>query len=297
MLRQLVIGLLFAMLWASAAVATKFGIITADPLILANIRFILAGGGMLLFAYLVRRGENRMPAGKEWLHLAIFGFLNTTVYLGCFVIAMKSVSAGIGSLSTATSPLFIMIISALWMKRALKWYEIVGMLLGMTGVGIATWPLLQNSHATVGGILVLMFGMFSVSVATVYYARIKWNLSNVVINGWQVFLGGLLFIPITFFFADFGRTQLDLRFWLSVGWLIIPVSVVALQLWFYLVRKDAVRASLWLFLCPVFGFLYSWMLLNEPVTWFTLAGTLLVIGGLYLAQREKFKATPQNRST
>jgi len=297
-MRQLVIGLLFALLWASAAVATKFGIKVADPLILANVRFFLAGGGMLIYAYLIRKGQHTLPGGKEWLHLAIFGCLNTTVYLGCFVIAMKAVSAGIGTLATATNPLFIMVISALWLKRPLKWYEIAGMLLGMAGVAMATYPLLLDSHATVGGVLILMLGMLSVSVATVYYARINWRLSSLVINGWQVFLGGLLFIPITAFFANFEATHFNAQFWLSVGWLIIPVSVVALQLWFYLVRKDAVRASLWLFLCPVFGFLYSFILLNEPITWYTFAGTILVIGGLYLAQQEKFRkqtTIPQNQ--
>lgn len=289
MIRQLVIGLLFAMLWASAAVATKIGIHAADPLVLGNVRFLIAGGGMLLFAYLGQRGKHRLPQGKEWKQLLIFGTLNTTVYLGCFVISMKYVSAGIGSLAVATSPLFIMIISAFWLKRRLKWYEVAGMILGLVGVGIATWPLLQNSHATVGGIAILLFGMLAVSVATVYYARVNWELSKLVINGWQVFLGGLLFIPITATFANFSETQLNATFWLSVGWLILPVSVVALQLWFYLVSKDAVRASLWLFLCPVFGFFYSWMLLDEPVTGFTFAGTFLVIGGLYLAQKEKFR--------
>lgn len=297
-MRQLVIGLLFALLWASAAVATKFGIHAADPLILANVRFFLAGGGMLLFAYLIQKGQHALPKGKEWLHLTVFGCLNTTVYLGCFVISMKTVSAGIGTLATATTPLFIMIISALWLKRTLKWYEIAGMFLGMTGVAIATYPLLEDSHATVGGVLILLLGMFSVAVATVYYARINWTLSNVVINGWQVFLGGLLFIPITAAFGNFEASHFNAEFWLSVGWLIVPVSVIALQLWFYLVRKDAVRASLWLFLCPVFGFLYSWMLLNEPITWLTLVGTILVISGLYLAQQEKFRkgaTIPQNQ--
>ena len=285
-MRQLITGLLFAFLWASAAVATKYGIHSADPLILANVRFLLAGGGMLLYAYFIK--EATLPKRKEWFQLLIFGLLNTTIYLSCFVISMKSVSAGIGSLSTATSPLFIMIISALWLKRRLRWYEITGMLLGLTGVAVATYPLLEDSHATVSGILILMGGMLSVSIATIYYAEVKWTLSNLAINGWQVFLGGLLLLPVTCLTSNFSDTKFDLQFWLAAGWLIIPVSVIALQLWFYLVNKDAVKASLWLFLCPVFGFFFSWLLLHEPVTWFTLAGTVLVITGLYLAQREKF---------
>jgi drug/metabolite transporter (DMT)-like permease len=270
-------------------VATKIGITAADPLVLANVRFLLAGTLMLTFAYVLRKSKQyALPKSAEWRHLAIFALLNTTIYLGCFVLAMKEVSAGIGSLSTATSPLFIMLISAIWLKRALRWYEITGVILGLAGVALATYPLLEDSHASIRGLAILLTGMISVSIATVYYSQVKWKLPNVVINGWQVLLGGLMLLPFTAFTARSGATHLTLPFWGAVFWLIVPVSIIALQLWFYLVKLDAVRASFWLFLCPIFGFVYSSLLLHEPVTVYTFAGTALVIGGLYLAQREKF---------
>ncbi|OMP80620.1 DMT family transporter [[Flexibacter] sp. ATCC 35208] len=289
-MRQVVFGVLFAMLWASASVATKIGIRSAEPLILANFRFFLAGGGMLLFAYLIQKGKHRMPQGKEWRQLLTFGFLNTTLYLSLYVISMKSVSAGIGTLATATNPLFIMAISALWLKRPLRWYELTGMFLGLSGVAVATYPLLAESHGSVAGLIILLTGMLSVSVATVYYSRIEWELPNLVINGWQVFLGGLLLLPFTCLTSDFSTTRYDINFWGGLLWLVLPVSVTALQLFFYLVKRDAVRASLWLFLCPVFGFIYAAILLHEAVTLFTWGGTILVIAGLYLGQREKFAA-------
>jgi probable blue pigment (indigoidine) exporter len=288
-MRQLLPGLLFAALWASASVATKFGVAVADPLVLANVRFFIAGGIMLFYAHVLRPSYNRLPLGKEWKHLIIFAFLNTTVYLGAYVIALKHVSAGIGSLAVATNPLFIMVMSAIWLKRKLKWFEIAGLILGLAGVVVATYPLLHNSYATVDGLLILLAGMVSVSAATVYYARIKWQMENIVINGWQVLLGGILLLPFTLLTANFKTTHFNQQFWASVMWLIIPVSIAALQLWFYLVKQDAVRASLWLFLCPIFGFIYAATLLGEPITWYTYAGTALVIGGLYLAQREKLK--------
>ncbi|HEY0611895.1 MAG TPA: EamA family transporter [Chitinophaga sp.] len=288
-MRQLLAGFLFAALWASAAVATKIGIKVADPLVLANVRFLLAGMLMLTFAYGIQRNKRHaLPKGAEWKHLLVFALLNTTIYLGCFVLAMKEVSAGIGSLSTATSPLFIMLISAIWLKRPLRWYEVTGVLLGLTGVGLATYPLLQDSHATIRGLAILLTGMVSVSIATVYYSRVKWQLPNLVFNGWQVLLGGFLLFPFTALTANFSATHFTLPFWGAVFWLIVPVSIIALQLWFYLVKLDAVRASFWLFLCPIFGFVYSSLLLQEPITIYTFAGTALVIGGLYLAQREKF---------
>ncbi|GAB2602419.1 DMT family transporter [Spirosoma areae] len=289
-MKHLLPGLLFAALWASASVATKFGVQSVHPLILANVRFFIAGGGMLLFAYGIQRTgarspRNTWPTGIEWRQLTIFALLNTTIYLGAFVLALKQVSAGIGSLSTATNPLFIALLSALWLRRMPRWTELGGLLLGLTGVGIATYPLLKNSFATLEGLLILLVGMISVSAATVYYARIEWRLPDLVINGWQVMLGGLLLLPFTLLTADFGASHYDGRFWASVFWLILPVSVAALQLWFFLVRQDPIRASLWLFLCPIFGFAYSYLLLNEPITVYTGIGTGLVIGGLWLGRK------------
>lgn len=288
-MKNILIGILFASLWASASVATKFGIRSADPLVLANVRFLLAGSLMLGFAYVVIPSKSPLPRGREWLQLFIFSVFNTTLYLSAFVISMREVSAGIGSLSTATGPLFVIVLSAVWLRRQLKGYEAVGVALGLVGAALATWPLLQDSHATVRGVLILMSGIVSVSGASVYYARVEWRLPNLIINGWQVLLGGLTLLPFTLYFADWQHTHFDVQFWFSVGWLIIPVSVISLQLWFYLLRQDAVTASLWLFLCPIFGFTYSSFFLDEPLSWHTFVGTALVVAGLYVAQREKFQ--------
>lgn len=282
---QLPLGILFAALWASASVATKFGVESAHPLWLATIRFLIAGSGMLLFAYFFQK-NNPLPKGIEWRRLTIFALLNTTVYLGLFVLAMREVSAGIGSLSTATNPLFISLMSAIWLRRPLRWQEGAGIALGLAGVCVATYPLLGDAHASVQGLLIMLGSMLSVSAATVYYARFEWRLPPLIINGWQVFLGGLLLLPITLVVADFEPERFNSTFWVAILWLVIPVSVIALQMWFYLVRQDAVKASLWLFLCPIFGFVYSALLMNEPITAFTVAGTALVLTGLWLGRRQ-----------
>ncbi len=290
-MRQFLPGFLFAMLWSSAAVATKFGLSEVPPLVLANVRFFVAGGGMLLFAYGLQK--HRLPHGKEWKQLLIFAVLNTTIYLGAFVIAIKHISAGIGSLGIATNPLFIMVMSAIWLKRKLEAREIMGLLLGLAGVALASFPLFIKSYGSLFGLLVLLAGMVSVSAATVYFARVRIQLSNLVINGWQVLFGGIALLPFTLAAGNFNEVHLTTQFWGAVFWLVVPVSIVALQLWFYLINIDTVRASLWLYLCPIFGFVYAWLLLGEPVTWHTYAGTLLVIAGLYMAQQ----ARPKSAST
>jgi probable blue pigment (indigoidine) exporter len=239
---------------------------------------------MLGWAYLVQRG-NALPNHLEWQRLILFSVLNTALYLGLFVLALRQVSAGIGSLSTATNPLFISLISAVWLRRPVRWQEGMGLVLGLLGVSVATLPLLDQAYATPEGLLILLGSMLSVSVATVYYARFEWRLPKLVINGWQVFIAGFVLLPFTLLTTNVAALRLDATFWYSVFWLVIPVSVISLQLWFGLVQADAVRASLWLFLCPVFGFTYSAMLTAEPITIYTIAGTVLVISGLWLGRK------------
>ncbi len=289
-LRLVLLGILFAASWASASAAAKFGLRSVEPLVLFQVRFIAAGIIMLAYSFLVQK--DRLPKGKEWRELTIFGLLNVTLYLSFFVLGIKEVAAGIGSLSTATNPLFISIISAVWIGRKVKPAEWSAVLLGLLGVGIATYPLLQNSFATPLGLVYMGLSMLSYSVATIYYSKLNWKLSRTAINGWQVLLGGILMLPFTFLLHK-EPNNYDLTFTLSVLWLIFPVSIMAVQLWLYLLEIDPVKASFFLFLCPIFGFIYSYLLLAEPITYHTFLGTGLVIIGLYLGQREK---TSRNNS-
>lgn len=287
-MKTILTGLLFAMLWASASVATKFGILSAPPLILGNLRFFIAGFVLLGFCYLISRDKQyRMPDAAEWKQLSIFGFLNTTVYLGLYVYAMKYTAAGIGSLATSTNPLIIVLLSSWLMGRKPAKAEIFSIIIGMAGIGLATYPLLKSSNTSILGVTILMISMVAVSFASVYYARVKWTLPNLLINGWQVALGGIFLLPFTLAMSDFSTVQFDSRLIYSVLWLSLAVSVVGLICWFYLLKIDTVKASLWLFLCPLFGFFYAWWLLDEPITWYTIAGTLLVVTGLYIGQRKK----------
>jgi probable blue pigment (indigoidine) exporter len=277
------IGLVFAMIWASASVATKLGLQSAQPLIIANVRFFIAGILMLIGAHLFRK--YRLPERAEWLPLLIYGVLNVTIYLGLYVLAMQEVSAGVGSLSVALNPLMISILSGLWLKRAIKRTEWMGLILGMVGVAIVVYPLLLASYVTTKGLILMLLSLLAYSVGTVYYSSRTWQLPSLAINGWQVLLGGICILPFTFTLTDFSVNQYDARFWYAVAWLVF-VSIAAVQMWLYLLKIDTVKAALWLYLCPTFGFIYAKILMDEPITVFTVVGTLLVIVGLYVGQKK-----------
>jgi drug/metabolite transporter (DMT)-like permease len=273
-------GLLFSILWASASAATKIGLRAAQPFVICVVRFFLAGLIMLLIAHVFLR--KRLPQGKQWGQIALYGLLTNSIYLGLFVLAIQQVSPGLGTLAVATNPVFINLLSALFLGQRLRSSTIFSLLLCGAGVVLAAWPLLRNSTATPAGLLILLAGMLAYSVGVFYFSRIEWQgLHLLTINGWQVLFGGIFLLPLAVLTYTPALNTWNMTSVGSILWLAIPVSIGAVQLWLYLLKEDATRASFWLFLCPVFGFLIANVVTHEPITGYTIGGMALVIGGIY----------------
>jgi probable blue pigment (indigoidine) exporter len=286
-MKTILTGLSFSILWASASIAGKFGLRSVEPLVLFNIRFLLAGFILLMISNVVRK--ERGPRGKEWKQVTIFGLFNTTLYLGIFIVSLQFITAGITALAVALNPVLISIMSSMVMKRKTVTDEWISIALGMGGVGLAAYPLISDAQVSIIGLGLLVLCMVAYSYGAVYYSSVKWELSRMTINGWQVFIGGLMLLPFTFLTFE-NKNNFDLTFWASLLWLVIPVSILSVQLWLRLVKADAVKASLWLFLCPVSGIAFSTYLLDEPFSLFTLAGGAMVLCALYIGQRNVWDA-------
>jgi probable blue pigment (indigoidine) exporter len=281
-------GVLFAILWASASTATKFGLTLAQPFVIADVRFAVAAAIMLLLAHGIRR--RRLPQGKEWKQLAIYGFLNITVYLGFYVIAMQYITAGIGALAVATNPIFISVLSIPLLKQKLKPGLVIALVVCSLGVLCSAWPLFEHQQVTTKGLILLLVSMLSYSVAAIYYAAQKLSgLHLFAINGWQTLFGGIFLLPVTLITYKSSANHYTPTFWAAVGWLAIPVSIFAVQLWLWLLRVNTVRASLWLFLCPIFGFAIAAWLMKDKIDAFTIVGILLVLLGLFLSRKRTYE--------
>jgi probable blue pigment (indigoidine) exporter len=285
-MKNIFTGLTFSILWASAGIAGKFGLRSAEPLVLFTSRFFLAGAIMLIIARYIRK--ERSPTGQEWQQLFIYGLFNTALYLGIFIVALQYITAGITALAIALNPILISIMSSIIMKRKTLYHEWISITLGMGGVALAAYPLLTGEEISLTGMGMLMLSMLTYSYGSVYYSSISWTLPRMVINGWQVLMGGLMLLPFAVIFYK-GENKFDLNLGLSLLWLVVPVSILSVQLWLRLLKADAVKASLWLFLCPVSGISFSTWLLDEPFTWYTGVGAVLVLGALWIGQRGKLK--------
>ncbi|RYE36717.1 MAG: DMT family transporter [Sphingobacteriaceae bacterium] len=280
-------GLLFALLWASATVATKFAFHSCDLFLLTLIRFVAVSIILLFYIYVIKGKTSHFPSRIEFKKLLILGVLNVTIYMSGYLIAIKYVSAGLISLITAVNPLLLILFSAIFYKRKLTSFEIIGILISVSGLVLAAIPNLYNSHATLPGLLALIAGICALSTGSIYYANSGLSLKKMEVNTWQITLGGILFLPVVFFNRSHNFLIPDLNFFLSIAWLIVPVSIIAYAMWLILLQRDAVKAGLWLFLTPAFGYLMAVIILHEKVTVYGLSGSLLVVGGLLYSRRKK----------
>ena len=285
-IKSLTAGFLFAVLWGSASTATKKALFFAQPYTISICRFFIAAIILLFIAHVVLRQP--LPYKRQWKQLAIYGLLNIAVYLGFFIIGMQYVSAGIASLFIATNPVFIAILSGIWLRKPVGPATIISLVICSAGILVAAYPLMETSYVTPLGLLIILISMISYSVASIYFTLHTWKGMHILsINGWQTLFGALFTLPFFAYFYIPEENHFSITLLSSVLWLALPVSIGAVLLWMFLLKENPVKASFWLFLCPIFGILIAALLLREPLSLYTLAGVALVLGGLYIVQRNR----------
>ncbi len=278
------VGLPFSALWASASVASKIGLRSAQPFTISLTRFSIAALIMIGVTHLVLR--HPLPKKGQWKQLAVYGLLNIALYLGLFIVAIQEVSAGLGTLAVAINPVLITILAAVWRKEKISFLHFSALALGLVGVATCAYPLILGSHATIKGLLILFTSMMVYSAGTIYFQGKQWEGMHILtINGWQTFFGAVFTLPFFILTWQSNANHFDQNFWTGTLWLVFGVSIAAVQSWIFLLRKYDKGSIYWLFLSPIFGFIFSNMLMHEPLGVHTLIGTSTVITGLFIHTR------------
>lgn len=274
-------AIVFAVLWSSAAVATKIGLQAGPPLALANFRFFFAGG-LLLVGLLV----SRRPAWpvRYWRAVALLGLLNTSVYLGASFVALSVVPAGLFNLFVTVNPFLALVLSRLWLKTTVRGTQWLGFFISSIGLLIGSWGSMTKTHVPLWGIGLILFGMISMASGSLYFQKAQIPLDSVVINTWQLLFGAVFLLPVAVI-ASWGHPIIwNLAWWGSLAWLVGAVSIGAMILWFHLLRRGAAKASVWLLLTPIIGYILAALFLHEPLTLADGAASMLVIIGLAVSE-------------
>jgi drug/metabolite transporter (DMT)-like permease len=197
--------------------------------------------------------------------------------------------------------LFVTIFSGWVLGTKIEFKNWLALALGLAGVGVATMPLIRaQAHTQEAlfnpmGIFVLAMAILAVSYGNVYFVSRKFKTPRSTILAYQTFLGGAMMLPLLFW-VDWPKQNWASEAIGSIFWMMIPVSMGAVSLYFRLLEIDPIRASFWLFLTPIFGFTYASLILGEPFTIETVLGLILVICGLIIVNLDKILLINKDRA-
>jgi drug/metabolite transporter (DMT)-like permease len=281
----LVIGvaLFYILLWSSAFIATKVGVTHSPPLTLLATRFLAAALVMALLAVIFRLP---LPKGRSaWGRLVIFGLLNSGIYLGCNYEALRYLSAGMGSIISATNPLLLTLVAPFVLRERLTREKILGLILGFGGVLFVMGTRLSSNSQldTPGGMLVSFLGTACLVGATLFYKRYPPREHAFVVNAVQLGAAGLALIVPALLFEHPEQVHIDMPLVESFLYLVLVISVGASLIWFWLLKQgEASVVSSYYFLTPIMGLALAALLLGEPFGLRDAIGLVAVAAGIAL---------------
>jgi drug/metabolite transporter (DMT)-like permease len=277
---------IFVLLWSTGFVASKYGLPYAEPFTYLTLRFLFAGIILLVIA-LVTRAE-WPKRGIEWAHLLTTGVLLHGIYLsGVFYAIHLGLPAGITSLIVSLQPVLTAILAQLLLKERVVTRQWLGLLLGLVGVALVLGEKLFLSGVTeqplpLVALIPAFIALLGTTFGTIYQKR---NAATMNINTGTIiqYLGGG---AITVMGAELFETrvvQWTPEFEFAMAWQVLALSVGAISLFMYLIRKNsASRLSSLFYLVPPLAALEAFILFNERLGVVAIAGMIVAVIGVLL---------------
>jgi drug/metabolite transporter (DMT)-like permease len=282
--------LMVAFIWAMNFSVAKISLRDLDPMSFNAMRFMLAT--MLMWGFLLRRGEWIPIRREDWGKLVLLGLTGNTLYQLLFIFGLQRTFSANAAVMLGTIPLWVAVISHLSASgEKMTRQKALGVILGFTGVMLILLGkperISLSSETFVGDLLTLasafVFGYYTVRSKEflAYYPPVQLTTISMTIGGGSLILAGLPWV-INLDFASVG--------WVAYGGALYSglFSVgIAYIIWNYGLRQvGAVRTATYQNLVPVLGLFLGLLVLGEKMTFVQYAGSVVVIAGIVQTRRK-----------
>lgn len=274
------------MVWGSTYLAIRVGVETIPPLLLAGVRYVIAG--LILFPLAVRGGSAARraadrPRAANWLACAIVGILLLLGGNGGVSVGERSVPSGFASLLVATVPLWLLVLDAALNRARIGVLPLFGLIAGLAGVGLLAGLGGGGSRGggSAAGVAIILAAAVSWALGTILSGRLALPARPLLSTAMQMLTGGVAILVLaaaTGGFGSFHPGAVSLRSWLALAYLIGPGSILALSAYSMAVRSlPTPTVATYAYVNPVVAVLLGATLLSE-----TLTPTMLLGGGLII---------------
>jgi drug/metabolite transporter (DMT)-like permease len=267
--------------WGSTFLAIRVGVREVPPLILAAMRFFVAG--VVLYVWMVARGE-RSPSGREWRSACLLGMVIFVLDYGLLFWAEQRVPSGIAAVMLATIPVFMALSEIIFLRtQTLTVRLVLALLIGVGGVAVLMSRALNLGGAPIDkmGAAALIFASVSWSIASALARKLPLPDSKVMSSGAQMLAGGVFLTVIAGAlgeFRNFHPWSVSREVWLSLLYLIVAGSIVGFTAYVWLIHHESpTKVGTYAYVNPIMAVLVGYFLGGEALSERTILGTLFVL--------------------
>jgi drug/metabolite transporter (DMT)-like permease len=267
--------------WGSTFLAIRVGVREVPPLILAAMRFFVAG--VVLYVWMIARGE-RSPSGREWRSACLLGIVIFVLDYGLLFWAEQRVPSGIAAVMLATIPVFMALSEIIFLRtQTLTVRLVLALLIGIGGVAVLMSRSLNLGGAAIDkmGAVALIFASMSWSIASALTRKLPLPASKVMSSGAQMLAGGV-FLAITAAalgeFRNFHPWSVSREVWLALLYLIVAGSIIGFTAYVWLIHHESpTKVGTYAYVNPIVAVLVGYFLGGEALSMRTILGSLFVL--------------------
>jgi drug/metabolite transporter (DMT)-like permease len=279
--------------WSSTYLAIRVAVREGGgfpPYTLGLLRMLAAGTLLLIWAKL--RGARLLPTRKELPVLVGSGILMWPIANGLVNWSEQHADSGIAALTVASAPIWAAMIEAILDRRPPSMRLVISLLTGFAGIAFLSAPsLIQGATANTLAILALVFASFCWAAGSILQNRRPVDLTPRVSSGYQHLFGGAGFALIVLLLQE-PRPTPTTDAWLALAFLVVFGSFIAFTAFVIAVKRLPIRVTMtYAYVNPVFAVILGAIILDEPITGWTIAGAAFVLLGVAGVYRDRYLET------
>lgn len=285
--------LLLSALWGGSFLFMRIAAPVLGPVWLIELRVLIAGVVLLPLLLRLNAGSVIRANLKP---LFVVGCINSALPFLLLAFASVSLPAGYTSILNATTPLFGMLVAAIWYQEKLTLGRLLGLGLGFVGVVILIgWQTLAMTPTIVVSIVAGLMAAMAYAVAAPYAKRQLTGVSPLVTTTVSQLAAAVALVPFLPFTIPAVMPSVTVG--LVVLMLAVLSTAVAYILYFRLIQNVGSSKALTVtYLVPAFAMVWGWAVLKEPITVPMVVGCSLILLGTAMAN-DMFTALFKNKSS
>jgi drug/metabolite transporter (DMT)-like permease len=270
--------------WGSSYLFIKIGVETLTPFTLVAARTAI--GAAVLGAVLWISRERLPRTRSAYVHMLVVAVLGIALPFSLITWGEQTIDSGLAAILNGSVPLFAIVLAAIVLTdEPITLNRLVGLLVGFGGVVMITSPSFSSGlGGSVPGELALIGASVSYAAVGVYARHTVRDLPPLTSAFLEVGLAFLVVVILAFGLENPLGTHVEASTILAVSWLGLIGSGLAFLGFFYLLgRWGATRTSTIAYVLPVVGIALGVTVRQETVSLPVVAGMVLIIGGVALA--------------